>query len=435
MCGLFGVIFKSEKHKKESINQAARDMQLGLIYNQSRGTHSTGIGTNTFYYKDVEEAKDFVMDNDFISTFRTSLDVVGHTRFATMGARTADNAHPFPHRHIMGTHNGWIKLYEHQFAKIMGVDVGWKDSEPEVKRKVKEAGIDMPEVDSSGIYKVLSEKGMGSIEQWEGAMALAWLDDSTGSAYIYRRESKPLFMGYTDYGMLYSSMKEPLTAIGCKGVKEVPTDVVLEYTQAGGKRVLKKHPMKKPKATIKLDESPTLFWTNVGEDHPMLEAKPRYATTYGGTTYTSGSYYSYQTRKSPPKEEKDKSERSYLAISSKMSSNIRLSPAGMDRNEDKSTAFEVEFMDSLYNPMPDIVAMRFVDDRQRVWLSDAIGEIRIGNEYLDKMIGDGNEVGMFNVEVSADYSKGEWSQYTLLIERDVVNNYIGLIEWETEWVD
>lgn len=97
MCGIFGVIPKSAYINK-SDQQVLRELFYFLcMANQARGDHSWGIWFSMGTLKNtgaimtgMKHIRDYVSRLDFNTSF-----LAGHTRHATHGDRTTDNAHPF----------------------------------------------------------------------------------------------------------------------------------------------------------------------------------------------------------------------------------------------------------------------------------------------------------------------------------------------------
>lgn len=89
---------------------------------EQRGRHACGFagwqpdGTVLLRKENEQFTK-----SGLLQDFDKSRNMIGHTRYATVGAQTASNAHPFEYKHIIGAHNGGIynhrdiaKKYEHR---------------------------------------------------------------------------------------------------------------------------------------------------------------------------------------------------------------------------------------------------------------------------------------------------------------------------------
>jgi hypothetical protein len=98
---------------------------------------------------------------------------------------------------MIGSHNGW--LIEHEW-------------------QAKEHGLKCPEVDSKLIYQKLiqDELKLWSLTKLHGAMALAFKIENR--LYLYRRESKPLFVAHKHSGLYYSSRAEGLALAGLSDI-------------------------------------------------------------------------------------------------------------------------------------------------------------------------------------------------------------------------
>lgn len=82
------------------------------LANMERGTHSTGLmDARGAYCKDASKASEYLQKkyiNTWIQERANGLAMCGHTRMASRGAHTTDNAHPFRYGLVTGMHNGVI---------------------------------------------------------------------------------------------------------------------------------------------------------------------------------------------------------------------------------------------------------------------------------------------------------------------------------------
>src|SRR5262245_49355976 len=104
MCGIFG--FSGPRAVDET------KIRLLAIENMTRGRDSTGVYGNHLY-KEIGDAKDFILKEGFRAAIKGSKTVGGHTRAGTSGGKTKPNAHPFAYGHntdwlTVGAHNGFV---------------------------------------------------------------------------------------------------------------------------------------------------------------------------------------------------------------------------------------------------------------------------------------------------------------------------------------
>jgi len=182
MCGLCGYItHKDAKLTPKQLKQREGILKGLMLAMQERGTHSTGIGVivpdkkeeKFCIYKRALSAKQLTETDDFDTVMKWKPRVVlAHTRFATIGAITDNNAHPFKEGTIMGTHNGHV--------------TNWRSICDE------EA-----EVDSQAIFQALNEAENDfktALKRLDGAFAITWIDLRDTSKLYLVKQTNPLYL-------------------------------------------------------------------------------------------------------------------------------------------------------------------------------------------------------------------------------------------------
>jgi hypothetical protein len=185
MCGIFGMVLG-----EGSLSRDKRTVGAALLaaYNEERGNHSWGLAA-------WRRGEPHVVKG-MHSPVRGALDMaretawLGHSRYATVGDKTVDNAHPFRFGHIIGAHNGAV--YNHaDVAKAYGRTFA---------------------VDSMHIFAHLAE-GLPS-DELEGYGAVEFLDVNTpGSVFLAKLRLGDLCVlgikgGEQARGVLWSSDKD-----------------------------------------------------------------------------------------------------------------------------------------------------------------------------------------------------------------------------------
>lgn len=235
MCGLVG--FSGHLPADPS------KLKILLLENESRGGQSTGIYGKRMMKKNVTASK-FIHDVNF-DHIASSNAVIGHTRQPTSQNRDKQHAHPFmfgtpgSENFIVGAHNGSIF------------------NEYELEQKIE--GFTRCEVDSESIFKAMfMSKDPLKFMMCEGHMALTFIHNNL--VYLYRRDSRPLFLGKTREGYYWSSLKEGLKKLS------IPDQKIYDLRPGrllilNGSRIIEKIEMPKPR--VELDSWATSYnWDN-----------------------------------------------------------------------------------------------------------------------------------------------------------------------------
>lgn len=219
MCGIIGYAGKDI----ESFNPAKFNI-LG-VFNEIRGRHSCGVTSDGEIYIGVSANKEFT---DFIINKGYDLPekyptVIGHTRWATGGAHTIVNAHPFGFGknlkedgfEFVGVHNGTL------------VNHGELAKEYAVNPSSQSGIITRHKIDSEILLEIIHRRGFEVLSKYNGAACVVFTNTLHPNViYVFRGESntikngrikteeRPLFYLRENANSLYlSSLKNSLEFI------------------------------------------------------------------------------------------------------------------------------------------------------------------------------------------------------------------------------
>ena len=217
MCGIFGILESSSSGLFSSDAKIVWGMAL---LTSMRGADATGfigvdVKKNQADYMKVTggpwEWNSWDKADEFTKRIVSKYNVViGHGRAATIGKNIALNAHPFRHGDITLVHNGTLR----NFAAL--------------KHRHK---LDF-DVDSEAVCWLMNKIGLQeTIDEIEGAFALAWWDGKNQTVNFIRNSERPLsYTVSTNNRRLLFASESPTVAYGAfshkadkfKEVKEVP---------------------------------------------------------------------------------------------------------------------------------------------------------------------------------------------------------------------
>lgn len=191
MCGIIGILGKG--------NAAPRLLE-GLKRLEYRGYDSAGIATLVNGHINRQRAKGKLVNleeklehNPLAGTIG-----IGHTRWATHGAATEDNAHPHASDKVAVVHNGIIENYAELKKELQGFQCRFEtDTDTEV----------VVHLISHYLTQGLSPQDATNkaIERLEGAFSLAIIFAGEHNLLIGARQGTPLAIGYGDGEMYLAS--------------------------------------------------------------------------------------------------------------------------------------------------------------------------------------------------------------------------------------
>lgn len=191
MCGIVGVLGR---------HQAAPLLVEGLKRLEYRGYDSAGIATINAGTLDRRRAlgklvnlSDFLVHNPLVGTSG-----IGHTRWATHGAATINNAHPHARGRVAVVHNGIIENYqEHRTFLADHEVVPESDTDTETVAMLCNWYLDQGNTPK--------QAALATIARLEGAYALCFLFEGEDDLIVAARKGSPLAVGWGEGEMFVGS--------------------------------------------------------------------------------------------------------------------------------------------------------------------------------------------------------------------------------------
>ncbi|WP_298933081.1 glutamine--fructose-6-phosphate transaminase (isomerizing) [uncultured Ruegeria sp.] len=146
---------------------------------------------------------------------------IGHTRWATHGAPSVNNAHPHKAGPVAVVHNGIVENYRELRSELAEHGIGFEtETDTETVALMAEHFL------KSGMSPV--EAAFKTIDRLQGAFALAFLFDGQGDLIVAARKGSPLAIGHGD-GEMY---------VGSDAIALAPLTNKITYLEEGDRAVL-----------------------------------------------------------------------------------------------------------------------------------------------------------------------------------------------------
>ncbi len=146
---------------------------------------------------------------------------IGHTRWATHGAPSVNNAHPHKAGPVAVVHNGIVENYRELRAELAEHGIGF-----ETETDTETVALMAEHLLNSGLSPV--EAAFKTIDQLQGAFALAFLFDGQDDLIVAARKGSPLAIGHGD-GEMY---------VGSDAIALAPLTNKITYLEEGDRAVL-----------------------------------------------------------------------------------------------------------------------------------------------------------------------------------------------------
>ncbi|WP_299932706.1 glutamine--fructose-6-phosphate transaminase (isomerizing) [uncultured Pelagimonas sp.] len=214
MCGIVGVL---------GTHEVAPILVDALRRLEYRGYDSAGIATVNNGVLDRRRAvgKLVNLSDLLVHNPLAGKSGIGHTRWATHGAPTTDNAHPHRAGDVAVVHNGIIENYKDLRAELAEHGI-----EPQTETDTESIALLTHHLMSQG--KAPVEAAMETLARLEGAFALAFLFDGEEDLMVAGRKGSPLAIGHGD-GEMY---------VGSDAFALAPMTDQITYLEEGDSAVL-----------------------------------------------------------------------------------------------------------------------------------------------------------------------------------------------------
>ncbi|MFZ7090449.1 glutamine--fructose-6-phosphate transaminase (isomerizing) [Primorskyibacter sp. 2E233] len=214
MCGIVGILGTHEV--APSLVEALRRLEY-------RGYDSAGIATINNGHLDRRRAvgKLVNLSDLLVHDSLPGKSGIGHTRWATHGSPSENNAHPHKAGPVAVVHNGIIENY-----KDLRADLAEAGIQPQTETDTETVALLAQQFLAQGKSPI--DAAMQTIDRLEGAFALVFLFDGEDDLLIAARKGSPLAIGHGEGEMF----------VGSDAIALAPLTDQITYLEEGDRAVI-----------------------------------------------------------------------------------------------------------------------------------------------------------------------------------------------------
>ncbi|MGP6085552.1 glutamine--fructose-6-phosphate transaminase (isomerizing) [Antarctobacter jejuensis] len=214
MCGIVGIL---------GTHEVAPQLVEALRRLEYRGYDSAGIATVHNGHLDRRRAMGKLVNLSDLLVHQplAGRSGIGHTRWATHGQPSTDNAHPHRSGPVAVVHNGIIENY-----KELREEVKASGRVPQTETDTETIALLTDSLIEQGLSPV--DAAMACIDKLDGAFALAFLFDGEDDLMVAARKGSPLAIGHGE-GEMY---------VGSDAIALAPLSPHITYLEEGDRAVL-----------------------------------------------------------------------------------------------------------------------------------------------------------------------------------------------------
>jgi glucosamine--fructose-6-phosphate aminotransferase (isomerizing) len=192
MCGIIGIL---------GLNEVSPQLVDGLRRLEYRGYDSAGVATVDAQGRLARRravGKLVNLSDKLVHEPLTGHSGIGHTRWATHGAATEENAHPHQSGRVAVVHNGIIENFRDLRAELAKHGI-----QPQSQTDTETVALWAAYCMDQGMSPVNAARA--TLDRLQGAFALAFLFQGEGDLMVAARKGSPLAIGHGDGQMFVGS--------------------------------------------------------------------------------------------------------------------------------------------------------------------------------------------------------------------------------------